>query len=263
VRSLIVDSDQSLAGAAAAALRRSGLAADTVSDIASADVAIAVNHYDCVVFERRLPDGTGWVDSAGYVYRRRRQGWTTPVLFLSAVDTVDHRVAGFDHGGDDHLTKPFAPVEFVARVRSLCRRSDSMRPAILRAGDLELDSCRHRATRGEVPLALTAKEFAVLHLLVSRPGEVLTRSTLLDRCWDEMAEPMSNVVDVLVAQLRRKVGAPSLIHTVRGAGYRLDPVGVLPSRPGPPTGLAPGYPGFHGRRLRVTTASRCGEPRGG
>jgi DNA-binding response OmpR family regulator len=220
VRLLLVDNDRALARAAAVALRRSGLAADTVPDVASADVALSVNHYDCVVFERLLPAG----DTVGYLSRRRHQGWTTPVLFLSAVDTVAHRVAGFDHGGDDHLTKPFALVEFVARARSLCRRSASMRPPILCQGDLELDSCRHVATRGGVPLGLTAKEFAVLHLLGSRPGEVVSRSVLLDRCWDEMAEPMSNVVDVLVAQLRRKVGAPSLIHTVRGAGYRFDPV---------------------------------------
>jgi DNA-binding response OmpR family regulator len=96
-----------------------------------------------------------------------------------------------------------------------------MRPSIVRAGDLQLDGCRRSASRRGVPLVLTAKEFAVLQLLASHPGDVVSRSALLDGCWDAAAEPMSNVVDVLVAQLRRKLGAPSLIHTVRGAGYRL------------------------------------------
>jgi DNA-binding response OmpR family regulator len=213
VRALVVDPDDT---ASTAALRHAGIAADHTGDLAAADVAIAVNPYDCVVLERRL-------DSLGFVHGLRRLGWAVPVLFLSAREGVEHRLESFAHGGDDHLTKPFAVAEFVARVRSLCRRAEVARPPILRRGDLELDGCRHRAARAGEPLELTAKEFAVLQLLVSRSGEVVSRSTLLDQCWDSASEPMSNVVDVLVRQLRRKIGEPALIHTVRGAGYRFEP----------------------------------------
>jgi DNA-binding response OmpR family regulator len=214
VRALVVDPDDT---ASATALRHAGIAADHAPDLDGADVAIAVNPYDCVAIERGL-------DSLGFVHRLRRLGWAVPVLFLSARDGVEHRLESFAHGGDDHLTKPFALPEFIARVRSLCRRAGVARPPILRHGDLELDSCRHRAARAGTPIALTAKEFAVLHLLASRSGEVVTRSALLDHCWDTASEPMSNVVDVLVRQLRRKIGDPALIHTVRGAGYRFEAV---------------------------------------
>lgn len=219
MRALLVD-DAPLARAAATILRRAGVAADWVPDVAAADVALAVNRYDCAVFERLLPGG----DTGQYVHGLRRHGWDTPVLFVSEAADVDHRVASFRYGGDDHLAKPYAPVELTARVRGLCRRAPAIRPAVLRAGDVELDCGRQRAYRAGAELRLTAKEFAVLYLLASRPGEVLSRSALLDGCWDSATEPMSNVVDVLVGQLRRKVGTPSVIHTVRGVGYRFDPV---------------------------------------
>ena len=197
------------------ALRRAGVAADGVSDVDGLDLALAVNGYDCVVVDRCLPS------SLFYVYGRRRRGWSAPVLFTSARDGVGHRVESFEHGADDHLAKPYALAELVARVRSLGRRAPLTRPAVLHAGDLSLDACRCEAERAGAPIPLTAKEFAVLHLLMTRAGEVVSRSALLEQCWDAMTEPMSNVVDVLVGQLRRKVGA-SRIHTVRGLGYRFS-----------------------------------------
>jgi DNA-binding response OmpR family regulator len=198
-----------------AVLRRAGVAADGVSDVDGVDLALAVNGYDCVVLDRSVPS------ALFYVHGRRRRGWPTPVLFTSAQHGADHRVESFEHGADDHLAKPYALAELVARVRSLGRRAPLIRPAVLHAGDLSLDACRCEAARAGTPIPLTAKEFAVLHLLMTRAGEVVSRSALLEQCWDAMTEPMSNVVDVLVGQLRRKVGA-SLIHTVRGMGYRLS-----------------------------------------
>ncbi|HVX46884.1 MAG TPA: response regulator transcription factor, partial [Mycobacteriales bacterium] len=134
------------------------------------------------------------------------------------------RVAGFENGGDDYLIKPFGIVEMVARVRNLCRRAGQRRPAALRFADVELDSARREVRRREVLLTLTGKEFAVLELLMSRPDQAVSRAEIEEHCWDAMAEPMSNVVDVVIAQLRRKLGEPAVIATVRGVGYRLvDP----------------------------------------
>lgn len=228
---LVVEDDADLGYAVAAALRGAGLAVDLVGDIPAADEAVVVSPYACVVFDRMLPSG----DSVDYVAGRRRGGWTTPVLFLTARDSVADRVAGFEHGGDDYLVKPFAVAELVARVLSLGRRSLSNGPPaapVLRVADLEIDVPRRQVRRNGVLLTLTAKEFAVLELLANRAGEVVSRTELIEQCWDAMAEPMSNVVDVLVRQLRRKLGGPQLIHTVRGAGYLLgdDPAAEFDGR---------------------------------
>jgi DNA-binding response OmpR family regulator len=198
-------------------LRGAGLAVDHAADLPGADEALAVNSYDCAVFDRMLPAG----DSVGYVRARRATGWTLPVLFLTARDTVEDRVAGFEHGGDDYLVKPFAVAELIARVRGLARRNGVIRPSVLRCADLVVDVARHQVRRGGVLLTLTAKEFAVLAVLAGRPGDVVSRTDLIEQCWDELTEPMSNVVDVLIGQLRRKLGEPSVLHTVRGVGYRL------------------------------------------
>ncbi|GAA0232107.1 response regulator transcription factor [Cryptosporangium japonicum] len=221
MRVLVVEDEAELGYAVAAALRGTGMAVDLVGDIPPADEAIATHPYSCVVFDRMLPTG----DSIGYVDARRRGGWSTPVLFLTARDTVADRVAGFTHGGDDYLVKPFATAELVARVRSLCRRTarDGAQPApIARVGDLEIDVRRRQIRRGGVLLTMTAKEFAVLEALAAADATVVSRSQLIEHCWDSGTEPMSNVVDVVIAQLRRKLGFPGLIHTVRGAGYVLE-----------------------------------------
>ena len=221
MRVLVVEDEFELGYAVAAALRSAGLAVDLVGDITDADEAVAVNPYSCVVFDRILPAG----DSIDYVGSRRREGWEVPVLFLTARDTIAERVAGFEHGGDDYLVKPFATAELVARVLGLCRRkAGPSRPerSNISVGDLEIDIRRRQIRRNGVLLTMTAKEFAVLELLSIHHGEVVGRSQLLEHCWDAMAEPTSNVVDVAITQLRRKLGYPALIHTVRGVGYLLD-----------------------------------------
>ncbi|MFF7994306.1 response regulator transcription factor [Kitasatospora xanthocidica] len=218
MRVLVVEDDDDLRFAVAAALRGNGFAVDEAADLPEADEALFVTAYDCVVFDRMLPAG----DSADYVRRIRSEGQTLPVLFLTARDTVADRVEGFATGGDDYLVKPFAVPELVARVRSLCRRTAVTRPPVVRCGGLEIDTARRTVHRDGVRLALTIKEFALLETLAARPGEAVRRTELIERCWDELTEPNSNVVEVLVSQLRRKLGDPPLIHTVRGVGYRLE-----------------------------------------
>jgi DNA-binding response OmpR family regulator len=218
VRVLVVEDDADLRLAVSAALRNAALAVDAAGSVAAADEALFVNVYDCVVFDRMLPDG----DSIEYVRRRRHEGWATPVLFLTARDTLADRVSGFEYGGDDYLVKPFAVPEMVARVLSLCRRAAVGRPPVLRYADLEVDCGRREVRRTGVLLTLTAKEFAVLEYLVARPEQAVGRDELIENCWDEMADPMSNVVDVTIKRLRRKLREPELIRTVRGRGYQLS-----------------------------------------
>ncbi len=217
MRVLLVEDDADMSFAVAAALRGAALAVDTAANLAEADQLRFSNDYDCAVFDRILPDG----DGLRYVQQLRSAGWEVPVLFLTSMDTPADRVAGFEHGGDDYLPKPFGVPEMVARVRSLCRRASHRRPSVLRYADLEVDAARREVRRDGVLLTLTAKEFAVLEFLLTRPDEAVSRAEIEEHCWDAMAEPMSNVVDVVVAALRRKLGEPRLIATVRGVGYRL------------------------------------------
>jgi DNA-binding response OmpR family regulator len=219
VRVLVVEDNDDLRFAVTAALRGDGLAVDEAADLPEADEALFVTDYDCAVFDRMLPSG----DSLDHVRELRRSGRTVPVLFLTARDRVADRVEGFAAGGDDYLVKPFAVPELIARVRNLCRRAGTVSPPVHHLADLEIDTARRQVRRGGVLLLLTSKEFAVLELLATRADQAVPRAELIEKCWDEMAEPNSNVVDVLVSQLRRKLGDPSLIHTVRGVGYRLAP----------------------------------------
>ncbi|MFF4738580.1 winged helix-turn-helix domain-containing protein [Streptomyces sp. NPDC001262] len=220
MRVLILEDDPELGPVLTTGLRDAGFAADLAPTLADADLKLAVNTYDCVVADRMVPDG----DALALLGALRAQGSVLPVLLLTALDSIGDRVAGFEHGADDYLVKPFAFAELVARVRTLCRRGQPSRPPLLRTADLELDLPRRRVRRAGTLLSLTAKELAVLEVLMLRAGEVVTRTELIERCWDESSEPMSNVVDVLIGQLRRRLGEPGLIETVRGAGYRLaDP----------------------------------------
>jgi two-component system OmpR family response regulator len=163
-----------------------------------------------------LPSG----DALYYVRRRRP---AVPVLFLTARDAVADRIAGLDTG-DDYLVKPFAIEELEARVRRLCRRmTGGGAPPMLRCGDLELDSGRHEVRRAGVLLTLTGKEFDVLRHLVARQRQPVGRSELIREVWDPLVDPASNVLDVVITQLRRKLRNPPMIHTVRGYGYRIEP----------------------------------------
>ncbi|MFH8376944.1 winged helix-turn-helix domain-containing protein [Streptomyces cyaneofuscatus] len=214
---LLVEDDANLRFGVAAALRAAGLAVDEAVDLPQADEALFVTAYDCAVFDRMLPSG----DAADYVEELRRSGRAVPVLFLTARDTVADRVEGFARGGDDYLVKPFAVPELVARVRSLCRRAPAVSPPVLRVGDVEIDTARRQVRRAGVLLTFTRREFAVLEVLATRADRAVGRAELIESCWDEMAEPQSNVLEVLISQLRRKLGGPPLVHTVRGVGYRL------------------------------------------
>ena len=176
---------------------------------------MTVNEYDCAVFDRMLPSG----DALRYVQTRRP---AVPILFLTARDAVADRVAGLE-SGDDYLVKPFATEELEARVRRLCRRATSGLPPVLRCGDLEVDSGRHEVRRAGVLLTLTGKEFDVLHHLTTRQRTPVSRTELIREVWDPFADPASNVLDVVITQLRRKLRNPPMIHTVRGIGYRIDP----------------------------------------
>lgn len=221
VRVLAVEDDHELGFEVVSGLRRAGFAVDWALDLASADLNLAANSYDCVVLDRGLPDG----DGLRALRRWRRGQERVPVLVLTAQDGIAERVEGFDHGADDHLGKSFAMAELVARVGALCRRLEQPRPTLIKLADLQIDVARRRVSRDGVLLSLTAKEFAVLELLGARAGEVVTRSELIEHCWDAMAEPMSNVVDAVVVQLRRKLGPPPLLGTSRGVGFVLGEAG--------------------------------------
>jgi DNA-binding response OmpR family regulator len=190
---------------------------DQAGDLVGADAELTRGTFHCVVFDRMLPDG----DAIDYVQRRRQEGWAVPVLFLTARDTTADIVAGFEHGGDDYLVKPFALAEVRARVLTLARRAGSGRPSVLRHADLELDSARQRVRRAGVLVSLTNKEFAVLEFLMGSAGQAMTRTDLIEHCWDDSTDPMSNVVDAVIKRLRVKLGEPPLLHTVRGFGYRI------------------------------------------
>jgi two-component system copper resistance phosphate regulon response regulator CusR len=216
-RVMVVEDDENLRVALVSQLRALGYGVDDAGDIATADRALRGGHYDCVVLDRMLPDG----DAISYVHLRRQQGWRAPVLFLTARDALADRVAGFEHGGDDYLIKPFVMAELTERVANLCHRSVLDRPSVLCHDDLVMDCARREVRRAGVLLTLTNKEYAVLEYLLTRAGHPVERADLIEHCWDTQADPMSNVVDVIVRRLRRKLREPELIHAVRGLGYRL------------------------------------------
>jgi two-component system OmpR family response regulator len=220
VRVLVTEDDENLRMAVEGSLRGSGFAVDVALDLGGADEAVSVNSYDCTVFDRMLPSG----DSLRFVTALRQRGWTVPVLFLTARDTVDDRIAGLAWG-DDYLVKPFEMAELVVRVRSLCRRGAAVAAPVLRHGDLELDTGRYEVRRSGALLPVTTKEFVVLRQLLAAGGRAVRRADLIAAAWDEYVPPASNVLDVLIAGLRRKLGPPPVLHTVRGVGYVLGGVG--------------------------------------
>jgi DNA-binding response OmpR family regulator len=218
MRVLVVEDESDVRDAMVNALRRAGFAVDQVSDWGRADVNLSVSEYDCLVLDRLLPEG----DSTGQLAHRRRAGLDVPALMLSAPAEERDRLAGFRAGADDFVAKPFSTAELILRVRALCRRRRQTLPAVTVLRDLTVDTARREVWRAGVPLTLTPKEFAVLELLLHRHPGVASRTDLIEHCWDEQADPMSNVVDVIIGQLRRKLGDPPMINTVRGTGFRLS-----------------------------------------
>jgi DNA-binding response OmpR family regulator len=217
MRVLIVEDERDLAKAIARGLRRRGLAVDIASDGSEALAKTQIVDYDVVVLDRDLPELHG-----DEVCRRLRRSETAPaVLMLTAASGVADRVAGLSLGADDYLGKPFAFVELAARVTALTRRTQPPRPPVIELGDLSLDSGRRRVTRGGRELSLTAKEFGVLEELLRADGVVMSAEALLTRVWDENADPFTAAVRVTMSSLRRKLGAPGLIETLPGVGYRV------------------------------------------
>jgi two-component system OmpR family response regulator len=220
VRVLIVEDQPKLAGLLARGLREEGHAADVAGRGEDALWMALAAQYDAIVLDIMLPG----IDGLETCRELRRQQVWTPVLMLTARDAIGDRVTGLDAGADDYLTKPFSFDELLARLRALTRRVPAERPVTVEVGDLRLDPAAHRAWRGATELDLSAKEFALLELLMRRPGNVLTRGQLLEGAWDMSYERRSNVVDVYIRYLREKIDRPfgsDTIETVRGVGYRL------------------------------------------
>ena len=220
VRALIVEDELRMASLIRRGLVNEGLAADVTGRGEEALWMAQAHAYDAIVLDVVLPG----LDGFETCRRLRGAGVWAPVLMLTARDAVEDRVAGLDSGADDYLVKPFAFAELLARLRALSRRGETGQPAVLAVGDLELDPATREVTRGSTPIALSAKEFALLETFMRRPGEVLSRLHLLEHAWDFAYENRSNVVDVYVRRLRRKIDEPfgrESLETVRGAGYRL------------------------------------------
>jgi DNA-binding response OmpR family regulator len=217
VRVLVVEDHQRLAEAIASGLRHEGMAVDLALDGNSALAHTTVTDYDVVVLDRDLPGVHG-----DQVCRTLANGRSnTRVLMLTAADTIRDRVAGLELGADDYLGKPFDFSELVARVRALARRATPPLPPVYQRGDLSLDPARRLASRGDRRLELTPKEFAVLEHLLAADGRAVSAEELLERVWDEAANPFTTTVKTTMARLRAKLGDPPMVETVREGGYRI------------------------------------------
>ncbi len=224
MRLLIVEDDPELAAVLKDGFGEQRIDAVVAPDFAQGSERALLGSHDVIILDVMLPGGSGF-DLCGLI---RSCGITTPVLMLTARDSVDDRVRGFERGADDYLTKPFAFRELVARVRALARRRPAMLPAVHRIADLEVDLAGPSVKRAGRAVHLTAKELALLECLVLHAGQVVDRATITAHVWDENHDPFTNVLEVLVRRLRRKVDDGSeqkLIHTLRGVGYRLGPEG--------------------------------------
>jgi two-component system response regulator VanR len=217
MRILVAEDEPRIAAAVARGLRREGMAVDVAPDGAAALYKARVNPYDVVVLDRDLPELHGDDVCRTLTAEQPR----TKVLMLTASRSTDELVQGLSLGADDYLTKPFRFAELVARLRALGRRTGEARPPVLSAGDVELDPAKRIATRAGAPLDLTLKEFAVLQALLEAQGAVVPSEALLERAWDEQLDPLSNTVRMTIMTLRRKLGDPPVIQTVRGSGYRV------------------------------------------
>jgi two-component system OmpR family response regulator len=221
MRVLVVEDDAKLARAIARGLRHEGYAVDLVGDGEAALMSAGVWSYDAIVLDVMLPERDG-LDVCATL--RGRDCWA-PILMLTARGQVGDRIRGLDVGADDYLSKPFDFGELLARLRALVRRAPASRPVRLEVGDLVVDPSTHEVSRAGVPVTLTAREFAVLEYLARHAGQAITRTAVLDHVWDENFEGATNIVDVYVGYLRRKLEQPfdrPLIRTIRGVGYALE-----------------------------------------
>ncbi|RYU12731.1 response regulator transcription factor [Nocardioides iriomotensis] len=224
MRVLVVDDDARLAGALRRGLETEAFAVDVAADGDEGAWYAQEFPYDVIVLDVMLPGTDGYTLCA----RLREAGNWTPILMLTAKDGDSDEAHALDTGADDYLAKPFSYVVLLARLRALLRRGGGERPTVVTVGDLTLDPAAHQVRRGDEPLELTPRQFALLELLMRHPGEVLAKQEILDRVWDFAFDGDPNIVEVYVRQLRTRIDLPfgrASIQTVRGAGYRLDPGG--------------------------------------
>ena len=220
MRILVVEDEPKMADLLKRGLEREGYAVDIARDGAEALWAAGEYSYDTIVLDAMIPPPDGFE----VCHRLRQRGQWAPVIMLTARDAVDDRVAGLDAGADDYLVKPFSFIELLARVRSVIRRGPAERPTVLEVDGLTLDPATQHVQRNGQAIELSAKEFSLLEYFMRHPGEVLTRTQILEHVWDFAYDGTSNVVDVYVRYLRAKIDRPfghGTIETVRGAGYRL------------------------------------------
>ena len=215
---LVIEDDRTVGQYVKRGLAEAGFQVDLVVDGAEGLRVASEGHYDVVVLDLRLPT----LDGREVLRTMRDRGNTVPVLVLTAQDTVDFKVQALRMGADDYVTKPFALEELLARVEALGRRPKAITPPVLRVADLVLDTGSHEVQRGGAPIELTPKEYAVLEYLMRHPGRVMPRTLITEYAWDYHFDPGTNIVDVVITRLRKKIDhgrAPKLIHTVRGVGY--------------------------------------------
>ena len=220
MRILLVEDDRRIVRFVAKGLREQAYAVDVAGDGDDAFYKVSINDYDAVILDVMIPGRDGF-----QVCRDMRSaGIAVPVIMLTARDTVQDRITGLDSGADDYLIKPFAVTELLARLRALLRRGQVVRPATIRIADLLLDTRAQSATRSGRELSLTSKEYALLEYLAREGGRVVSRAEIAEHVWDENFDPLTNLIDVHINRLRRKVDngfSTKLIHTRRGAGYIL------------------------------------------
>jgi len=218
MRLLIVEDEQTLARYLQRGMQEAAWTADVCASVDEAWRLLLLNPYDLIVLDLGLPGADGSV----LLRRVREAGMDMPVLILTARGAVDDRVAGLNAGADDYVSKPFAFAELLARLHALLRRGRERQPLVLKVDDLQLDVVRRQAQRGAQRIELTAREFSLLEFLMRHAGQVVTRTTLAEHVWGDHYDSLSNLIDVFINRLRKKIevqGAARLLHTVRGAGY--------------------------------------------
>jgi two-component system OmpR family response regulator len=218
MRVLVAEDEVRLAQSLGQGLREQGYAVDIALTGDDALAFACVHPYDAVVLDIQLPG----IDGLSVCRKLRSSGSAAPILLLTARDTTADKVAGLDSGADDYLTKPFEYDELLARVRALLRRGTPARDAQLHVGDLTLDPAARLVARGGIPIALTQREYAILETLLRRPGWIVPRDAIIESVWGFDFPDVSNLVEVYVGRLRRKLGPPVLIQTVRGIGYKIE-----------------------------------------